>query len=174
MGGRNEQANNRDVRRAAAVLTTRHVRTTNTKKSWTDPPANTASENECDTNADTCCLGRNFVVLHPTFRTADVYVYDTSIKPIENVPIVSGATAYDDPASGKTFILVFNESLYYGDCLDHTLINPNQVRAFGIPFGDNPYDTARSLSIDVDAFFSHSPTRHWHQADVPFTGTHYV
>ena len=157
MGGRNEQANNRDVRRAAAVLTTRHVRTTNTK-SWTDPPANMAAENECDTNADTCCLGRNFVVLHPTFRTADVYAYDTSIKPIENVPIVSGATAYDDPASGKTFILVFNESLYYGDCLDHTLINPNQVRAFGIPFWDNPYDTARSLSIDVDADL-HIPLR---------------
>jgi hypothetical protein len=62
-------------------------------------------------NADTCCLGKNFVVLHATFRTADVYAYDTSIKPIENVPIVSGATAYDDPVSGDTFILVFHESL---------------------------------------------------------------
>jgi hypothetical protein len=151
MGGRNEQANNRDARCIAAVLTTRHVCTTNTK-SWTDPPANTTAENECDTNADTCCcLGCNFVVLNPTFCTADVYAYDTSIKPIENVPIVSGATAYDNPDSCKTFILVFIESLYYGDCLDHTLINPNQVRAFGIPFWDNPYETTRSLSIYVDA-----------------------
>ena len=44
MGGRNEQANSRDARRVAAVLTTHHVRTTNTK-SWTDPPANSTAEN---------------------------------------------------------------------------------------------------------------------------------
>ncbi|KAI2502911.1 hypothetical protein MHU86_11580 [Fragilaria crotonensis] len=93
MGGRNEQASNRDTRRAAAVFTKRHVRST--ERSSSDPLPNTAAENECDTNADTCCLGKNFVVLAPTFRTADVYAYDTSIKPIENVPIVSGATAYD-------------------------------------------------------------------------------
>ena len=92
------------------------------------------------------------------FRMADDYAYDTSIKPIENVPIVSGATAYDHTDSGKTFILVFNESLYYGDFLDQILINPNQVRAFGLPFWDNPYDTARSLSIDVDADL-HIPLR---------------
>jgi hypothetical protein len=149
MGGRNEQANNRDARRAAALFTTRHVQTTGTKH-WTDPPPHTKAENECDTNADTCCLGRNFVVLHSTYRTADVYAYDTSIKPIQNVPIVSGATAYDDVSTGITYILVFNESLYYGDNLDHTLINPNQVRSYGIPFWDNPFDPNRPLSIEVD------------------------
>ena len=53
------------------------------------------------------------MVLTPTFRTADVYAYDTSIKPIDNIPIgrVSGATAYDEFVSGFTFVLVFNESL---------------------------------------------------------------
>jgi hypothetical protein len=116
------------------------------------------ADNECDTNADTCCLGRNFVVLHSTFRTADVYAYDTSIKPIENVPIVSGATAYDDATTGTTFILVFHEALYYGTKLDHTLINPNQVRSYGIPFWDNPFDTTRSLSIDIHDDF-HIPLR---------------
>jgi hypothetical protein len=87
---------------------------------WQDPPVNTIAENECDTNADTCCLvGKNFLVLHATFRTADAYAYDMSIQPIENVPIVTGATAYDDPSTGTTYILVFNESLYYGIKLDH-------------------------------------------------------
>jgi hypothetical protein len=149
MGGRNEQANIRDARRAAAVFTTHHVQTTGTKH-WTDPPPHTKAENECDTNADTCCLGRNFVVLHSTYRTADVYAYNTSIQPIQNVPIVSGATAYNDVSTGITYILVFNESLYYGDKLDHTLINPNQVRSYGIPFWDNPFDPNRPLSIEVD------------------------
>jgi hypothetical protein len=63
---------------------------------------------------------------------------------------VSGATAYDDPVSGETFILVFHEPLYYGTKLDHSLINPNQVRAYGIPFWDNPYDPDHGVSIDVN------------------------
>ena len=83
-----------------------------------------------------------------------LWSYDTSIKPVENVPIVSGATAYDDPITGITYILVFHESLYYGDKLDHTLINPNQVRSYGIPFWDNPYNTTRALSIDVNEDFN--------------------
>lgn len=151
MGGRNEQTQQRNARRTAAVTTQRHLRSTTVQeKTWNDPPVNTVAENECDTNADTCCLGRNFVVLHATYRTADVYAYDASIQPIENVPIVTGATAYDDPDTGTTFILVFNESLYYGERLDHSLINPNQVRSYGIPFWDNPFDTSRTLSIEVD------------------------
>ena len=152
MGGRNEQAQNRQQRRAGAVVTNRHLRaTTPSMRPWTDPVANTVADNECDTNADTCCLGKNFIVLNATYRTADVYAYDTSLQPMENVPIVSGGTAYDDPVSGDTYILVFNESLYYGEKLDHSLVNPNQLRSYGIPFWDNPFDPAHSLSIEVSS-----------------------
>ena len=51
--------------------------------------------------------------------------------------------------SGDTFILVFNESLYYGERFDHSLINPNQLRSYGIPFWDNPFDPDHSLCIEV-------------------------
>jgi hypothetical protein len=154
MGGRNEQANNRQSRRAGAVLTKRHVEaSTPVIKTWHDPPEHTVADNECDTNADTCCLGKNFIVLQPTFRTADVYAYDTSIAPIENVPIVTGATAYDDAVTNKTYILVFNEALYYGEKLDHSLINPNQIRSYGTPLWDNPFDPAHHLAIEVTSMF---------------------
>ena len=85
-----------------------------------------------------------------TNRTADVYSYDKSARPIEGIPIVSAATAWTDKSTGTTYILVFNEALYYGTRLDHTLINPNQVRHHGIKFWDNPYDRERGLGIDVD------------------------
>ena len=111
MGGRNEQAANRQSRQARAVVTKRHIRASN-PQSKNEAPPNTAADNECDTNADTCCLGKNFVILHYSYRTADVYAYDSSIKPVKNVPIVTGATAYDDAQSGDTFILVFHESLF--------------------------------------------------------------
>ena len=63
-------------------------------------------------NADTCCLGKNYVIIKNTSRTADVYAYDTSIKPLEGVPIVFGATAYDDLGTNTAYILVVNEALY--------------------------------------------------------------
>ena len=43
--------------------------------------------NESDTNADTCCLGKNFIVLSYTNRMVDVYSYDTSKEPIADVPM---------------------------------------------------------------------------------------
>ena len=139
-----------------------------------ESPAGTVADNEGDSNADTCCLGTNFMVLEMTNRTAEVYPYDSSYDPIENVPIVSGATAYDDKASGSTYILVFHESLFYGKKLAHSLINPNQVRDHGLEFWDNPFDKRQELAIIADddlqiplsyngtrlTFKSRVPTRH--------------
>ena len=45
---------------------------------------------------------------------------------------------------------MINEALYYGTKIDHSLINPNQIRAYGVPFWDNPYDKKRGLIIKVD------------------------
>ena len=115
-----------------------------------EPSPGTTAENECDTNADTCCLGKNFIVLQYTQRIADVYAYTKAIKPVENIPIVTGATAWYEERSKQTYILIINEALYYGTKLDHSLINPNQLRNYGIPVWDNPYDKERGLKIELD------------------------
>ena len=112
----------------SAVTTTRRIATTTA--GHPEPEAGTSAANECDTNADTCCLGANFVILEYTRRTADVYSYDKQSQPKKNIPIVSGATAWRDEKTEEVYILIFNESLYYGTRLDHSLINPNQVRAY--------------------------------------------
>ena len=36
----------------------------------TQPNPNTWANNECDSNADTCCLGTNFIIAHYTTKTA--------------------------------------------------------------------------------------------------------
>ena len=77
-------------------------------------------------------------------------IHAESIKPIEGIPIVTGATAWDDPVTGETYILVIHEALYYRKRLDHSLINPNQIRHYGIDFWDNPYDKTKGTKIDVD------------------------
>ena len=48
-----------------------------------------------------------------------------------------------------TYILVINEALYYGNKLDHSLINPNQIRANAIDVHDNPFGNQPTL-IHID------------------------
>ena len=115
-----------------------------------EPEAGTVGKNESDSNADTCCLGANFIILRYTQRTADVYPYDSSYAPMTNVPIVTGATAWTDKSDNRTYILIFNESLYYGKKLNHSLLNPNQIRHNGIDLWDNPFDKSRNVEIDID------------------------
>jgi hypothetical protein len=74
----------------------------------------TVANNECNSNANTCCLGCNFIVLKYTNCTADVYAYDSSYRPLEGVPTVSGTTLYQDNNTGMLYILIINEALYYG------------------------------------------------------------
>ncbi len=52
----------------------------------------------------------------------------------------------------KRIILVFHESLYYGNAIKHSLINPNQIRCTnGLDFADNPImRDERGLQIEMD------------------------
>ena len=83
-------------------------------------------------------------------RTADVQGYDKSYEPIINIPIVTGATAYGGHLTGKTYILLFHESLYYGMRMDHSLFNPNQISKYDISVWDNPFDLEISFTIQVN------------------------
>lgn len=83
-----------------------------------------------------------------TQRTADVYPYDSAYEPLENVPIVTAATAWDHPDTGETWLLIMNEGLFYGSKLGHSLLNPNQLRHHGVICQDNPFDSS-PLSITI-------------------------
>ena len=151
-GGRNEQerlrrANGRGINQVSRIVRVISANTA-TQQRVQQPMAGTRAANEMDTNADTCCLGKNFLIMQYTNRSADVYAYDPALPPT-NVPIVSGATAYDCPITRQTYILIVNEALYYGTRLDHSLFNPNQIRDFDIPVWDNPYDKSKSLGIEA-------------------------
>lgn len=78
---------------------------------------------------------------------ADVLPYDTTYPATKDVPIVSGATAWDNPYTGETVILIIHEGLYYGRHLDHSLKNPNQIRHHGNAYHDNPFDKTKELTI---------------------------
>lgn len=150
MGGRNDQAAQRGSERSQGATSSHRKIASVTHSASQQPSSDIVARNECDTNADTCCLGTNFTIMEYTSRVADVYGYDKSGSPAKDVPIVTGATAYDNPIDGNTYILVFHESLYYGTQLDHSLLNPNQLRYYGAQVYDNPFDTTRENPLLIE------------------------
>jgi hypothetical protein len=107
------------------------------------------ARNELDTRADTICAGANFCCLRPTGMTCSVQGFHQSFEPIPEIPVATVATAWDDQNTGQTYILIIHQALYFGTQLDHSLINPNQIRVTGIPVCDDPYDRHRHLGIDL-------------------------
>ena len=73
--------------------------------------------------------------------------YNAAYDPVSNIKDVSGATIYTDPVSDFTFILWIHESLFFGKNMSHSLINPNQIRMFGVAIQDNPYHSTEGMSI---------------------------
>ena len=51
--------------------------------------------------------------------------------------------------SGETIILEFGQGLWFGERMEHSLINPNQCRAFGIQVSDDPTDDTRTFGIEL-------------------------
>ena len=104
---------------------------------------------ELDTHADTTVLGSNCVVLSYMGKECEVSPYSSQYEAVQNVPVVTGATVWTNTADGTAYLLIFHESLWMGDKLDHTLVNPNQLQAYGVRVQDNPFD-AKPLSITTD------------------------
>jgi hypothetical protein len=66
---------------------------------------------------------------------------------------VQAAPAYDNRDTGETTILILKEAIWMGDQMEHTLLNPNQLQAYGITVQDNPFDPAPiSISPENNEF----------------------
>ena len=92
--------------------------------------------------------------------------FHDNFTPVQDVPIATVVTAWSDPYTGQGYILILHEVSYFGNNMTHSLINPNQLRHYGIEVFDNPYDMdpARSMGItmpgsnDVIPFLSQGST----------------
>ena len=124
---------------ARIVSSTRRPRNTSQSNGRTNRALPTHGRIELDSHADTVVLGSNAVVLHYTGNECEVSPYFDEYEAISNVPVVRGATLWTDQNDNQGYILVFNEALWMGDTLPHSLINPNQLRAYGMLVQDNPF-----------------------------------
>ena len=67
--------------------------------------------------------------------------------------MVQEATAYNNPETGETTILMLNEAIWMGETMDHTLVKPKQLRAYGMKDQDNPFSEAPILIATEDHEF---------------------
>lgn len=103
---------------------------------------------EIDNHADTICFGRNFRPIYFTSQVCTVSPFLDSYDSKNDVPICTAVTAVDLD-DGRTILLEAGQGLYFGKEMDRSLLNPNQLRAFGIPVCDDPTDPHRPLGIDL-------------------------
>ena len=94
---------------------------------------------DLDSHADTIVCDSNCIVVNFTGNKFDFTPYTDAYKTIQAVPIVQAATSYDNPETGDTTILILNKAICMGETMDHTLVNPNQLREYGMTVQDNPF-----------------------------------
>jgi hypothetical protein len=93
---------------------------------------------ELDSHADTCVAGRNTLLVSDDGRRVTVHPNSGEYKPIQDVSIATVATLWIHPDDGQPYILIIHEALYFGNRVDVTLLNPNQLRANGVKVEDVP------------------------------------
>ena len=76
-----------------STLVSRRIKAAHKQRNFELPLPDIKAANEMDTNADICCLGKKIIIISYTSRTADVYPYDSSYSPIQNVQILASITA---------------------------------------------------------------------------------
>ena len=106
---------------------------------------------ELDTHADMTVLGSNCLVMSYKGKDCEVSNYSSEYEAVLNVPVIKGSTVWSTTTDGTVYLLIFHESLWMGDKLDHTLVNPNQLRAYGVSIKDNPFDTKPLSNTTNDA-----------------------
>ena len=79
-------------------------------------------------------------------------LFHNSYKAITNVPVDRADTSvvHDDD---NVYILIFNEALFFGNSMDHSLINPNNTRLFFLKVSNDPFDRTREFGIDHEELF---------------------
>ncbi len=107
---------------------------------------------DLDTHADNTILSGTCLLIHDTGRKVDVSGFSAALGLME-LPIISGAVAYDHPIIGKEYILVFHQRIYCRQ-MDNYLLCPMQCRMNSVVINDtqkmcvpNPDDSTHSIEV---------------------------
>ena len=128
-----------------SVLTTRIAKavTESYADSFRHPKLSTAEHNEgcklgIDSWADTCCAGKHaYVEEFIEGKTVTATGFTSSLGSIKSLPIANVLYAYDAP-DGTVIVLECNNSIYLGDKMNDSLLNPIQAEEVGVRIDIRP------------------------------------
>ena len=86
-----------------------------------------------------------------TGEHCEVSPFLSTYNPVQAVPIARCCTVWTSD-EGKEYLLVRDEMIWFGNTPANSLINPNQLRAYGIFVKDDPFN-ANEFGIDADEGF---------------------
>jgi hypothetical protein len=111
--------------------------------------ANKGDRAKLDSHADTCVGGRNVTLLHEMGFHVNVSAYSPEYDALTNIPVATCAGAYDSKTDGITYLLIWNEMMFFGNIMPTSLINVNQICAYGHIVDDCPqqYNSNSSHSV---------------------------
>ena len=92
---------------------------------------------ELDSHADTCAVGRHFVMLSEPHCYITVHPFSEEYTPLSNVPIATSATVWTD-SDNQSYLLVIHQALFLWDRMDSSLLCPNQMRTNDVVVNDVP------------------------------------
>ena len=111
----------------------------------------TIGRNELDTHADTCCAGANWKLMELTNEVCNVSPFLNTYAPAKEIPVGRCCTVCTCNDTGSK-IIGCRPMLWFGSQMEHSLISLIQIREYGLPVFDNPFD-ANSYGIDGDDIF---------------------
>ena len=113
----------------------------------------TTSRLDLDSHADSPVVGRNSVILSTQNVTVKVNGITKSLGS-KTVPVVDAAVAYAYEFTGKVYLLIIRNALYFEE-MDINLIAPLIMRLAGLIMNEEP------------RFMVTNPTLHHHSIEVP-------
>ena len=150
--GIGDRASGRQPYRHVKIVSSRRV---SKARSFSNIPNSTTpgriARNELDTHADTACMGSNWHPIDFTGEECEVAPFHGDYSALQNIPVGKCCSVWTSPDTGEEFLLVIDQALWFGSSLEHSLVNPNQIRDFGIPVWDDPYTTGK-FGIELDSF----------------------
>lgn len=97
------------------------------------------------------CAGRNCRIKYYTPFECSVSPFLEEYQDQQNIRRFTALTAATIAQMGETVILRLGQYLDFHDKMNKTLLNPNQLYAFGISICNDPTDEHRPLGIQLDS-----------------------
>ena len=99
------------------------------------------SANALDRDLSRDALDQETILFSETLRGCDVSPYTDEYESIKNTHIVLEKTECTSLELAETSIIILHKGLWKNTNMENTLVNPNQLRHFGVTVQENPYSS---------------------------------